>query len=372
MISKKIVLISSLLLLSIFISACSSSVYASTSWHGLTADANYAYLAAGTQVYGVDLNTGLQKWKFPAKPNAKGFYANPVLTEDGQLLVPSYDHKLYKIDPNNLDPTSGSPTSKWSSPPDLKNRLIASPLVIGNTIYQPSSDGNLYLVNLTTGVITTIINISSDPLWAQPVEGVNCGCIYIASMDHRVYSIDLATNTKSQNWIITDLGGSIVGKPAIGTDGTLYVGTFGSQLFALDGTTGNTTAVVSTKDWVWAGPSLDNNTLYFGDLAGNFYAVKASDLTPEWEIKPNNSIVDTPVISGTNIYLTTEADSLYTISTGGTIENTAVVGGIIYTSALIAGDKILVAPTGFGSTLLVALSLESPSGSQKWAFTPAK
>jgi outer membrane protein assembly factor BamB len=366
--SKKIVLISTLLLLSIFISACSSSVYASTSWHGLTADANLAYLAAGTQVYAVDLNTGTQKWKFPDKPNAKGFYATPVLTVDGgQLLVPSYDHMLYSLDPNT------GVQNKWSAPPNLKNRLIASPLIIDNSIYQPSADGNLYEINLATGTINKTLQISNDPIWAQPTEGVNCGCIYVASMDHSVYSIDLTS--LSQKWKSTDLGGSIVGKPAVGPDGTVYIGTFGSQLVALDGSTGRTKwpQPFHSQDWVWAGPALDNNILYFGDLSGNFYAINTSDgSSVSNPIKPNNSIVDTPVVSGNNIYLTTEADTLYTISTAGTIVNTTVVGGVIYTAPVIAGDKILVAPTGFGTTLLVALNLETPNGPQKWAFTPVK
>ncbi len=361
--SNKIYLISTLLLLSIFISACSSSVYASTSWHGLTADTNFAYLAAGTQVYAVDLNTGTQKWKFQDKPNVKGFYANPVLTPDGQLLVPSYDHFLYSVDPN-------TGIQKWKSE-DLKNRLIASPLVIDNNIYQPSSDGYIYKISLTDGTTSLKIPTNNEPLWAQPATAPNCGCIYIASMDHNVYSFD--SGSGRQLWKTTeDLGGSIVGKPAVGLDGTLYVGTFGSQLVALDGATGSVKWRFSTKDWVWAGPALDNNILYFGDLSGNFYAVNASDGTSVWAFKPNNSIVDTPVISGTNIYLTTEADSLYTISTAGTISNTAVVGGIIYTAPVITGDKILVAPTGFGTTLLVALNLENPNSSQKWAFTPVK
>jgi large repetitive protein len=363
--SKKIFLISTLLILSIFISACTSSVYASTSWHGLTADTNLAYLAAGTQVYAVDLNTGLQKWKFPDKPNAKGFYANPVLTVDGQqLLVPSYDHMLYSLDPNT------GLQNKWTTPPNLKNRLIASPLVIGNSIYQPSADGNIYQIDLTNGAIINTLFISKDPLWAQPAYDQKCNCLYIASMDHYLYKIDLTSNTA--NKFSGDLGGSIVGQPAIGSDGTVYVGTFGSKLFALDGSGKDKWQPFTTQDWVWAGPLLDNNMLYFGDLSGNLYAVNASDGTSAWALKPNNSIVDTPVISGTNLYVTTEADSLYTISTAGSIENTTVIGGIIYTAPLIAGDKILIAPTGFGSTLLVALGLDNPSGGQKWAFQPAK
>jgi outer membrane protein assembly factor BamB len=365
--SKKIILISIFLFASLFISSCSSSVYASTSWHGMTADANLVYLAAGTQVYAVDLNTGAQKWKYPDKPNPKGFYANPVLTQDGtQLIVPGYDHLLRSLDPNT------GLENKWTTLPDLHNRLIASPLIIGNTIYQPSADGNLYVIDLATGAEKNIIAINNDPLWAQPVEGVNCGCIYIASMDNNVYSFD--SGTGKQLWKTSeDLGGSIVGKPAVGSDGTLYVGSFGSKMVALDGTNGNVKWRFTTQDWVWAGPALDNNILYFGDLSGNFYAVNAADGTSVWgPIKPNNSIVDTPLISGDKIYLTTEADTLYTISTAGEIVNSTIVGGVLYSTPLIAGDKILVAPTGFGKVLLVALSLESPGSAQKWAFPPAQ
>jgi len=244
--------------------------------------------------------------------------------------------------------------------------------VIGNAIYQPSSDGNVYVVNLSTGVISNTIEIGNDPLWAQPATNPTCGCIYIASMDHNVYSFD--TGTGKQIWkTAEDLGGSIVGKPAVGVDGTLFVGTFGSQMVALDGTTGRVKWRFATKDWIWAGPALDNSILYFGDLTGNFYAINASDSTAVWApIKPNNSIVDTPVISGTNVYLTTEADSMYTINTSGAIMNTTVVGGVIYAAPLISGDKILIAPTGLGNTLLVALNLENPNAGQKWAFTPVK
>ena len=241
----------------------------------------------------MDLNTGAQKWKYPDKPNAKGFYADPVLTQDGtQLLVPGYDHLLRSLDPN-------TGAEKWVSE-DLKNRLVASPLVIQNEIYQPSSDGNVYIIDLDTGAPVNTISISGDPLWVQPVEGLNCGCIYIASMDHFVYKIDLATGEKLPS---EDLGGSIVGKPAVGTDGTVYIGSFGSVMWALDGSSLKPSRTwqqpFQTQDWVWAGPALDNNILYFGDQGGNFYAVNAADGTKLWgPIKPNNTILDTPLVSG--------------------------------------------------------------------------
>jgi eukaryotic-like serine/threonine-protein kinase len=372
--SKRIIIVSSLLIIvSIILSACSSTVYASTSWHGLTigpaSAPDTAYLAAGTQVYAVDLKTGTQKWKYPAKPNAKGFYASPVLSEDGKnLIVPGYDHKLY-----NVNPTTGVDNWQSDSIPDLHNRLIASPLIIGNTIYQPSADGNVYAINMTTGseIWSIPATTGTDPLWAQPVTFQGCNCIYIAAMNHKVYKFDATSGAKINE--TNDLNGSVVGTPAIGTDGTLYVGTFANELIALSGDNLSVKWRFSTKDWVWAGPALDKGVLYFGDLSGNLYAVNAADGTQVWSVQPKNTIVDTPAIAGDNIYLSTESDTLYIVSKAGEIADSVAIGGIIYAAPKITSDMILVAPTGYDKNLLVALNLENPHGALMWpAFVPPK
>jgi outer membrane protein assembly factor BamB len=363
--SKKILLISTILILvSLFLSACSGAVTASTSWHGVTADDTLAYLAAGTQVYGVDLSTGAQKWKFPAdKPNPKGFYATPVFADDNsQLLIPGYDGSL-----NSVNPTNGALIWKFSG---SAYKLIASPLVLDNIIYQPSTDGIVYALDLQGNMVRSF-DISSDALWAQPATAAGCSCIYISAMDHSVYAINLTSG--EQIWKTDDLGGSVIGRPAVGTDGTLYVGTFGSEMVALDGTNGSVLWRFSTEDKVWGGPALDNNVLYFGDLSGYLYAVNAGDGTQVWRNQPNKAIVEAPLVSGDTLYLTTETPSLFTISTAGEIVNTTVVGGdYIYTTPVIAGDKILVTPVNYDKNLLVALSLESPNAPAKWLFVPAK
>jgi len=356
--SKKIILISTLILLSIFISSCSSTIYASTGWHGLTASSDVAYLAAGNQVYAVDLKTGTEKWRYPDKVNTKvAFYANPVLTEDGQLLLPGYDHKLYSINP-------GTKAENWIFSGST-NRLVASPLATQNMIFQPSSDGKVYAIDMSGNQVW--VQDTGAPIWAQPATDPNCKCIYVASMDHKIYSFDAATGREL--WVSEDLKGAIVGSPAVSADGTLYVGTFNKEMIAID--TKNNGVIskrFTTQDWVWAGPVLVDNVLYFGDLSGYFYALNASDLTALWRIQRPNAIVDTPAVAGDNLYFTTETDALAIVSTAGDFVSSPIIGGVIYSAPLFVGDTILVAPTGFTS-LLVALDL---NGTQKWPFTPAK
>jgi outer membrane protein assembly factor BamB len=356
--SKKTFAISIFILFSLILSACSSAIYASTGWQGLSVnpDATTAYLAAGTQVYAVDVSTGTQKWAFTIGSKTN-FYANPVLTLDGQqLLVASYDSHLYSVDP-------ASGTQKWSY--KTSNRLIAAPLATQEMIFQPSSDHYIYALNISGTLVWKAE--TGAPIWATPTTDPTCGCVYVASMDHYVYKYNATDGTlimKSEN-----LGGAVVGTPAIGSDGTLYVGTFNKEMLALNPTDLSIKLRYSTQDWVWGGPLLSNDVLYFGDLSNSFYALKASDLTVVWRIQANNAIVSTPAIAGENIYFTTESDTFYVVNTAGNIVNTKVIGGVIYSSPVIAGETLLVTPTGYTSPL-VALSLDG--NTQKWMFTPSK
>ena len=355
--SKKFLLLLTFVLISIFLSACNSAAYASTSWHGLTNSADTAYLAAGSQVYALDVKSGSENWRYPDKANPKiTFFATPVLTPDGQLIVPSYDHKLY-----SLNPKTGS--ENWIFEGST-NRLIGSPLVTQTMIYQPSADGFIYAVDMNGKKVWS--QETGGPNWAQPATDPDCGCIYVASMDHSVYSMDALTGRIL--WQTPDLDGALVGSPAVSSNGVLFVGTFGSEMLALDSKNGSILWRFKTEDWVWSGPVLANDALYFGDLSGYFYALNAIDGTSLWRIQPQNSIVDKPVVLEDKIYLTTEGDSLFIISTNGDVLSSKVIGGLIYSSPVITGDTILVAPTNFDS-LLVAMNMDA---NQKWTFTPAK
>lgn len=354
--SRKYLLLYSMIFVAIFLTGC-GSVYESTGWHGLTANGDTAYLTAGQQVYAIDLNTGNEDWRYPAKPNARiTFYANPVLTGDGQLILSSFDSNVY-----SLNPATGSENWVFS---DATNRLIASPLVTDNMIYQSSTDHFVYALDYSGRQVWR--QETGGPIWAQPATAPDCGCIFVASMDHTVFSFNAETGRLI--WQTPDLGGAMVGTPAVGPDGSVYVGTFGKEVIALDGSSGAVLWRFDTQDWVWSGLAFSDGAVYFGDLSGYFYALNAADGTSLWRIQPQNSIVSTPVIVDDRIYLTTEADSLFIVSTAGEIIDRELIGGMIYASPVIAGDKVLVSPTNIDA-LLYALN---PDGNQVWTFTPAK
>ncbi len=371
--STKILIL--LILLSFTLSACAGgAATAASSWPGLTADSDTAYLAYNQHVYAVDLATGVEKWRFPKEADNKiTFFATPLLTDDGQLLVGGYDNSLY-----SLDPKTGNEI--WSFK-DAKNRYISSPLAGNLHILAPNADRSLYALDFKGKLLWTYMTEGEQ--WAQPASDPNCECVFLTSMDHHIYAID--TQSGSEKWPAIDIGGASVGTPAYGPEGTLYIGTFNKEMLAINAESGQILWRQTTDGWVWGGPTLREGVLYFGDLSGSLYAMDALTGETLWKITPDGPIAQPPFLTEDTLYFTTEAGSVYaleydgkilweqnltTISTQGANGEQKFLRGKLHASPVLAGDKILLAPSGVDEHL-VALDING-SPQSVWVFIPAK
>jgi len=352
--SKTLIL---MIFLAISLSACAGGgVTAASSWPGIIVEGETAYLSYNQHVYAINISDGKEKWRFPSEANSKiSFYAAPILTSDGQLLAGGYDHVLY-----SLDPEKG--TENWSFK-EAKNRYVGSPLASETGIFAPTADDHLYALDLKGQLSWSFQTQGAQ--WAAPVTDPGCKCVYLASMDHRLYAID--SQTGKAKWQTNDLGGSMVGTPAYSPDGMLYIGTFNSEMVAVNAESGGILWQKPTDGWVWGGPALKEGKLYFGDLSGSFYAMETNG-SIDWKIKPDGPIAQTPLLAEEAIYFTTQAGSIYAIDYAGKIRWNQTIGGKLYTRPALAGDKILVAPTGLDA-YLIALDT---NGTQVWQFIPEK
>jgi outer membrane protein assembly factor BamB len=335
---KRLTVISLVLLASVLLSACSTGANA-TSWPGLAADKDNAYLANGSFIYAVRLTDGAKVWQYPPdKAGKELFYSNPVLTSDGQLLAGSSGTDEALI---SLDPATGNP--KWTKPFTASDHWIASPLVVGDTIYAPNNNGTLYAVKLATGELAWSLPISHS-LWGTPATDGKL--VFVTSLDHFLYAVD----PKSQKiaWK-TDLGGSIPGSPMLAADGAaLYVGSFARKLFSLDAANGSVRWTIDLKDWVWNTPALVGVSLYAADISGNIYSISAPDGKNVWpEVKPDGPITGSPLALPNGVAVATESGFLYAFKPDGSTLWPAVnIGGKIYTTPVLSGDRILLAPMG--------------------------
>jgi len=355
------------LLMVILMSACSGSgAVPASSWPGVSINQDTVYLAYNQFVYAINLESGTLKWSYPAdKPDkTQSFYAAPVLTEKGDVIVGGYDKKLYKLNASN-----GSVIWVFDG---AQNRYIASPLVTTNGIFAPNGDGNLYALDDNKNTLWNAFP-TGKPLWAKPTTDSNCNCIYLPSMDHHLYAVDAKTG--KELWQSPDLGGALVAEPTLDMDGTIYLGTFGKEMLALKTSTGEIKWRFATGGWVWSGARLVDGKLYFGDLKGNFYILDATSGAKISEELLDGPIASTPTVENNTIYFGTEAGTIYAYNLDGSRawmksianiqKDNQPIGGKLYSPVVTAGDVILVAPAE-SKTFLVALD---SNGEVKWLYS---
>jgi outer membrane protein assembly factor BamB len=352
---KRLTLIPLLALGAVLLSACGAQQ--NSSWPGLAADGENAYLANGQFVYAVRLSDGAKVWQYPEKAGAQVFYSNPVVTPDGQLLVGSAGTDNGMV---SLDMATGRET--WAAPLVANNHWVAPPLVVADTIYAANNNGTLYAAELATGHILWSLPLNNS-LWGAPTS--NGKLIFVPSLDHRLYAVD--PESRSVAWDV-DLAGSIAGSTAVSTDGsTLYAGSFAGKVFALDAASGAIIWTADVKDWVWGAPVLAGDSVFVADISGRVYSLGAPHGKNAWpEIKPDDSITASPLALTDGMLVATEAGTLFAYDRTGTKTWDVNVGGQIYTTPVASGDMILVAPMS-ADYLLRAVSQDGKL--IPWEFT---
>jgi outer membrane protein assembly factor BamB len=150
---------------SIALAACSST---GNPWPGITADADRAYIAFGQAVHAVDLDSGLEAWRFPQEPvRNQTFYAAPALTESGLVVVGSYDSKVFALEGATGD-------LAWTFD-GAQERIVGAPVADGEVVYVPSADGVVFALGTEDG----------EPVWTFTADGHIWGSPLVA--DDRVF-----------------------------------------------------------------------------------------------------------------------------------------------------------------------------------------
>ncbi len=202
---------------------------------------------------------------------------------------------------------------------------------------------------------TTGSNIS----YTSPAIG-NDGTIYVGSQDNKVYALN---PDGSKKWEFVT-GNRVDSSPSIGSDGTIYVGSWDKKLYALnpDG----------SKKWEFVvehnirpAPAIGSDgTIYFGSTDENFYAVNP-DGSQKWVFSEVEDVYASAAIgSDGTIYVGSENDIFYALNPDGSKKWEFDVGNEIYSSAAIADDGTIY----FGGDDKKVYAL-NPDGSKKWEYS---
>jgi outer membrane protein assembly factor BamB len=338
----------------LFATACSG--VSASSWPGISVANDVAYVSNASFVLAIKTSDGSLMWQYPAKAaSGQSFYATPVLTPDGsQLIVGDYTTNLY-----SLDPTNGTMIWDFSS---VKGRWVGSVLIVGNTIYAPCADNNLYALDLQGNLLWKFS--TNAAIWAQPVTDGKT--IFVASMDHWIYAVNPSDGTLIWK---ADTGGALVTAPLLDSSGILYVGTLANEMVAVQSSNGQILWKTPTDGAIWSTPVMHGGNLYFGDLTGAIYSVASSDGKIVWQQSTGSSISGSMALLPDGLVYGNEAGSLTAIDFNGKTLWPKVFNGKLYSNLIYSSNLIFIPISGSSDTLLVALDA---SGNQKWTLAPPK
>jgi outer membrane protein assembly factor BamB len=360
-------------------------------WPGLATNDELAFVAQNQQVHAVRLADGTLAWSFPPQPNnAVGvFVSDPGVGED-IIVVGSegpagqYSGVLYGLDLTGQQQwclafdqkgaerqncplaTGGTQAGFLGLAPAVDNRIVGGITVADGSAYFGLANGAVYAVDTASGQDRWRFEADRD-VWSAPL--VRDSRVYVTSLDHHVYALEAETGRMAWS---RDLGAAAAGTPTLSSDGgRLYVGTFGSKLFALDTGSGEPIWSVDATNWVWSGPALDNGMLYFTDVAGTVFALDASTGNPTWEpVKPGGAMRARPGLTDELVLVGDRDGNLWALNkaTGAEVWHQTLAGRLL-AAPLVVDDMVLVAPFQ-GENTLVAYSLAGDM--VRWAFAPSR
>ena len=188
--------------------------------------------------------------------------------------------------------------------------IKATPAYWDGTLFVGATDGVLYALNATDGVLLwqfdTLKSIRFAPI---VVDGV----VYVGSDDDRLYAIDGKTGKPAFAPVRT--GGDVIGSPAY-SDNVLYVTSSDLQLYAITTTTGRVkyryrtmnpnsyASVVATDRYNYI---VGGNVLYALSRAG----------VERWKYSARNPITTTPLVTEDGVYFGDRGGRLYALDARG-------------------------------------------------------
>ena len=171
-------------------------------------------------------------------------------------------------------------------------------------------NGTLRWKYRTNGWITSAPSLADD------------GTLYVGSWDTRLYAFH--SNNGTLKWYQNAHGGSINGAPVIGDDGTIYVGTTKEmdkgEIVAFN-TNGTIKWIYPTGDYIYSDPAIgDDGTIYVGSDDNYLYAINPNG-TLKWRYKTAHHIkAPVSIAEDGTIYAPSYDDYLYAINPDGTLK----------------------------------------------------
>ena len=277
---------------------------------------------------------GDPNWAFPTQ----GFVrSSPMATQNGDIFFGSSDGNFHSID------SQGMP--RWQHP--TSNPIISSPALLDNGNIFITSRNELITLDPAGNVGWTFSTPTGE---TSPAAISQNNDIFVGSGDGYIYGFPNSANTYPPNHEYF-VGNEVLGGPAIGGDGAVFVGAQDNFIYAID--TNPSTSLrwrFQTGGPVKATPALgDNNVLYVGSEDGIFYAIDIPSGNEVWRFVVGFPIVSSGAIASDGTVIFGAGNGiLYALANDGTIKWQAQTGGPIVSSPVILPNGAVIIGSGDG------------------------
>ena len=274
--SNKLLVSALLILCALVLTGCAnnSAMNNNMNWPAMTVEDDTLYTASGPRLEAV--RDGKKVWSYPKEDpgrNAPTFYAEPGF-DDSFVFAGTYNNQLYV-----LSKTDGSLVSQIEVGGN-KNKILAAPVAAENSLIVISSGGMMSSYPITASGVSTEANWQttlSGELWIKPV----CvdGTIYAPSLDKKMNLVDLKTGEVKQ---VISMSGAVMSDMVL-QDGKLYFTTIDKEVNVMDLKSGEIHPLLTTDNEIWASPLLMNNKVIAADMAGYVYIADIESGKIEWK-----------------------------------------------------------------------------------------
>lgn len=160
------------------------------------------------------------------------------------------------------------------------------------------------------------------PLWRFALEdevrsspAVSKGTVFVGAYDHNLYA--LSAETGEFVWKYATDGG-IGSSPCVHRD-MVFVGSSDCVLYAVSAADGRIRWTCPTEGQVWSSPHAAFEHVFFGSDDGHLYAVNTESGRVAWRFRAEGSVRSSPDVGEEAIYVGCEAGVVYAVDMGGTV-----------------------------------------------------
>ena len=333
-------------------------------------DANgIIYFGSGdTRCYAITPG-GTQQWAYGIGSSVD---SSPVLGANGTLYVGAHDGKLYAISAPTFTVSPSSDANGTISPSSMQTVNYGDSLTFTATAYPNYTEASWSVDGTPVqlgGSQFTLYDITADhtvQVTFTALGPVAQGDWWMFRHDpqHTGRSPYLGPASPIQKWVF-DAGYNIYSSPALGADGTIYLGAENNLLYAVT-PDGSLKWAFPTQAPIDSSPAIGaDGTIYIGSEDSNLYAVNA-DGTQQWAFPTLATINSSPALKADGtIYIGLNDGNLYALNPDGTQQWAFATSGFIQSSPAIGTDGTLY--IGSADSNVYAINAD---GTLQWGFPP--